>query len=139
MTDVSIGSDDLEVHKLFGVPVTEMVNTKAGHHYDYAAVPFILNGVTDAKNIKLEVYKNGKWLEMTARQGTMPLFLSAATSSARSFLIFADICFPSIMFAILIIDYNTKKESSISAGFLNISVRIMFRAFRSRNHLCEGY
>ncbi len=63
------GSDDLEVHKLFGVPVKEMVNTKAGHHHDYAAVPFVLNGVTDAQNIKLEVKKNGQWLEMTARQG----------------------------------------------------------------------
>ena len=63
------GSDDLEVHKLFAVPVKEMVNTKAGHHHDYAAVPFVLNGITDAQNIKLEVYKNGQWLEMTARQG----------------------------------------------------------------------
>lgn len=63
------GSDDLEVHKLFGVPVNEMVNTKAGHHNDYAAVSFILNGITDAQNIKLEVKKNGQWLEMTARQG----------------------------------------------------------------------
>ena len=63
------GSDDLEVHKLFGVPVKEMVNTKAGHHHDYTAVPFILNGITDAQDIKLEVNKNGQWLEMTARQG----------------------------------------------------------------------
>ena len=63
------GSDNLEVHSLFGVPVTEMVNTKAGHHNDYAPVPFVLNGITDAQNIKLEVNKNGQWLEMTARQG----------------------------------------------------------------------
>ena len=63
------GSDNLEVHSLFGVPVNEMVNTKAGHHQDYAAVPFVLNGITDAQNIKLEVNKNGQWLEMTARQG----------------------------------------------------------------------
>ena len=63
------GSDTLEVHKLFGVPVKEMVNTKAGNHHDYAAVPFVLKGITDAQNIKLEVNKNGQWLEMTARQG----------------------------------------------------------------------
>jgi hypothetical protein len=63
------GSDNFEVHKLFGVPVKEMVNTNDGHHHDYASVPFVIKGITDAQNIKLEVNKNGQWIEMTARQG----------------------------------------------------------------------
>lgn len=63
------GSDDLEIHKLFGVDVKVMVNTQDGHHNDYAYVPFILNNISDAKNIKLEVQKNGEWIEMTAKQG----------------------------------------------------------------------
>ena len=29
-----------------------------------------LSGISNAADIKLEVYKNGAWVEMTARQGT---------------------------------------------------------------------
>lgn len=64
------GSDDLEVHKMFNVATNVMVNTQSGHRNDYEHVPFILNGISDAKNIKLEVFKNGSWVEMTANQGT---------------------------------------------------------------------
>lgn len=63
------GSNDLEVHKMFDVATSVMVNTQTGHHNDYAYVPFRLEGVSDAKKIKLEVQKNGEWIEMTAKQG----------------------------------------------------------------------
>jgi hypothetical protein len=71
------GSNDLEIHKLFGVlkggdnwlnTKQEMINTGAGPTKDY--VPFTLTGISNAADIKLEVYKYGTWIEMTAQQGT---------------------------------------------------------------------
>jgi hypothetical protein len=70
------GSNDLEVHKLFGVlkggddwlnTTQEMINTGAGPELDY--VPFTLTNISNAADIKLEVYKHGEWIEMTAQQG----------------------------------------------------------------------
>lgn len=63
------GDDNLEVHEMFKVSPNVMVNTYAGRHYEYEYVPFTLNGISDAKDIKLEVQKNGQWMEMTAKQG----------------------------------------------------------------------
>ncbi len=62
------GNDELEVHNMFGVTVDKMVNTGVGEKKDH--VPFILNGITNSADIKLEVFKNGEWVEMKARQGT---------------------------------------------------------------------
>ena len=71
------GSDELEVHKMFGLlkggdnwlnTKQEMINTGEGPTKDY--VSFTLTGISNAADIKLEVYKNGAWVEMTARQGT---------------------------------------------------------------------
>jgi hypothetical protein len=61
------GDDNLEVHKMFGVETNVMVNTGAGLNKE--AIPFTLNGITDASNIKLEVDKGNGWVEMTANQG----------------------------------------------------------------------
>ena len=65
-----INGDDknLEVHKMFGVDTSVMVNTGIGD--PIAPVSFTLSGISNAADIKLEVYKNGAWVEMTARQGT---------------------------------------------------------------------
>ena len=60
--------NNLEVHKLFGVDTNVMVNTGAGPTKDY--VPFTLNNISNAADIKLEVFKNGSWIELTAQQGT---------------------------------------------------------------------
>lgn len=62
------GSDALEVHRMFGVDTNVMVNTGIGD--PIAPVSFTLSGISNAADIKLEVYKNGAWVEMTARQGT---------------------------------------------------------------------
>jgi len=70
------GNNNLEVHKLFGVlkggdnwlnTKQEMINTGAGPTKD--CVPFTLTGISNAANIKLEVFKNGTWMEMKAEQG----------------------------------------------------------------------
>lgn len=60
--------NNLEVHKLFGVDTNVMVNTGAGPTKDY--IPFTLNNISNAADIKLEVFKNGSWIELTAQQGT---------------------------------------------------------------------
>jgi len=61
------GDDALEVHELFGVAPNVMVNTGAGAVKD--PVTFTLNNISNAANIKLEVFKNGEWMEMEAKQG----------------------------------------------------------------------
>ena len=61
-------SNELEVHKMFGVDTSVMVNTGIGD--PITPVSFTLSGISNAADIKLEVYKNGAWVEMTARQGT---------------------------------------------------------------------
>lgn len=61
-------SDEYEVHKMFDVATNVMVNTGAGPEKD--PVSFSLSGISNAADIKLEVYKNGAWVEMAARQGT---------------------------------------------------------------------
>ena len=63
------GNNAFEVHSMFGVQQKVMVNTKKGHHNDLEPVPFVLNGVSDARQIKLEVQKKGEWIEMTAKKG----------------------------------------------------------------------
>lgn len=85
------GDDTQEVHKLFGVwpadyqlgmgdkteanpkpTLLPMVNTGAGPEVD----PVVLTGITiniqnaaEANDLKLEVYKNGKWELLTAKKG----------------------------------------------------------------------
>ena len=81
--------DDWEVHKLFDVPVTCMVNTGKKYHVAQppysqvegkAAVELTLTGKTWSKDqdefaaqvnqqIKLHVYKDGAWFELKAEQG----------------------------------------------------------------------
>jgi hypothetical protein len=61
------GDDALEVHKLFDVATNVMVNTGAGATKE--PVTFTLNNISNAANIKLEVFKNGEWVEMEAKQG----------------------------------------------------------------------
>lgn len=61
------GDDNLEVHKLFGVNTSVMVNTGIGNKI--APVSFTLSGINNASQIKLEVFKDGSWIEMKAEQG----------------------------------------------------------------------
>ena len=64
-------SDNLEVHKLFNVATTVMVNTGAGPNLE--PVIFEIEGVyitpEDINNIKIEVFKEGEWLELKATKG----------------------------------------------------------------------
>ena len=82
-------NDDWEVHKLFDVPVTCMVNTGTKYHTAHApysqvdgkaAVELTLTGKTWSSDqntfaaqvnsqVKLEVYKDNRWIELTAEQG----------------------------------------------------------------------
>lgn len=59
----------VEVHEMFGVPVTTMVNTGAGVSKD--PVPFELEGTFDNEpnRIEVKVYKNGEWVVLTAPTG----------------------------------------------------------------------
>ncbi len=68
------GDDNLEVHKLFGVAQNVMVNTDAEKHGMTGAkkypVKFDLTGTFPSiKDIKIEVFKNNRWIELTAPQG----------------------------------------------------------------------
>jgi hypothetical protein len=64
-------NDEWEVHKLFKVGTSTMVNTGVGNHKQYAHVKLELNkDIADAaaaNGIKLEVFKNNEWQELTAR------------------------------------------------------------------------
>jgi len=67
------GDDNLEVHKLFGLQqksngLYDMVNTNNGTLVK-DPVEFPINGITNPANIKLEVFKNNVWVEMTANRG----------------------------------------------------------------------
>jgi hypothetical protein len=76
------GDDNLEVHKLFGVPTNKMVNTGAENTPNpddptkmlngisgLDPVPFTLTGRFDGvKSVKIEVNKGG-WKELTAERG----------------------------------------------------------------------
>lgn len=68
------GDDELEVHKLFGVAQNIMVNTDAEKHGMAGAkkdpVRFDITGsFSSIDKIKIEVYKNNEWIELTAPQG----------------------------------------------------------------------
>ena len=72
------GNDEWEVHKLFRVDTDCMVNTGASAkglkgQEDLTAAPlqldFAVNSAADAKKIKIEVYKNDGWQELTAEEG----------------------------------------------------------------------
>ena len=75
------GDDNWEVHKLFGVATNVMVNTNAqakGLNGDTKApvsvgtltINFTPENFCEKVNaIKIEVKKNGQWMELTARQG----------------------------------------------------------------------
>jgi hypothetical protein len=74
-------NDAWEVHKLFGVPVNTMVNTNAtaknltGASKDPVVVGTVqgdfsaANFCKSVNAIKLEVYKNNQWMELSAKQG----------------------------------------------------------------------
>ena len=73
------GRDDKEIHALLGAAMT-MTNTYAGHHYQYDAEAFEVDGnfgsssddtqfMLGVKNIKLEVNKGGGWRELFAPIG----------------------------------------------------------------------
>lgn len=61
------GDDNLEVHKLFNVATSAMVNTGGGETKN--PVKFTINGVSNAADISLEVFKSGEWMEMKAKKG----------------------------------------------------------------------
>ena len=68
------GDDKLEVHKLFGVDNSTMVNTDADKHgmkgADKNPVAFDIEGNFESiDDVKIEVYRNGKWIELTAPPG----------------------------------------------------------------------
>lgn len=58
--------EGLEVHELFGVSTSDMVNTGG---ISKPAVPFTLQGISNAKDIRITVLKNGEWVELKAQQG----------------------------------------------------------------------
>lgn len=60
-----------EVHEAFGVATNVMVNTGSSKE-DIAPVTFTVDGELDAKDVKVEVEKNGQWIELTAEQGHAP-------------------------------------------------------------------
>ena len=73
-----INEDDaLEVHELFGVATNVMVNTKwTGSNTDEKPAVDLTDKLnvniadaTAAKNLKLEVFKNGEWQELKAKTG----------------------------------------------------------------------
>lgn len=66
--------DNLEVHKMFGVEQNIMVNTHAEKkglaHADKDPVEFDLEGsFSSIDKIKIEVYKQDRWMELTAPKG----------------------------------------------------------------------
>jgi len=67
------GNDDWETHKLFGVGLNEMVNTKAGPTKPIVEISGFnqnINSPEEANDkIKLEVYKDGTWQTLTAVKG----------------------------------------------------------------------
>jgi hypothetical protein len=68
------GNDNLEVHKMFGVEQSIMVNTHAEKkglaHADKDPVEFDLVGsFSSIDKIKIEVYKQDRWMELTAPEG----------------------------------------------------------------------
>ncbi len=68
------GDPDLEVHKLFGVTQDVMVNTHAEKkglkHADKEPYKFSLKGnFKSADDIKIEVFRDNAWVELTAPQG----------------------------------------------------------------------
>ncbi len=68
-------NDNLEVHKLFGVNVSDMVNTGSGPSKDPVVIDTNLgfntsiNSAEEAKNLKIEVQKDGQWYELSAPKG----------------------------------------------------------------------
>ena len=85
------GKDVFEVHKLFDVDTDYMVNTNAAAlklkgnlGRDVEPVVFQLGrgirNATEAKDIKLEVFKNGEWQEMKAPQGEPASKLAVGTT-----------------------------------------------------------
>lgn len=58
-----------EVHEAFGVATNVMVNT-GGVERD--PVTFTVDGELDAIDVKVEVEKNGEWIELTAKEGRAP-------------------------------------------------------------------
>jgi len=79
------GNDSWEVHKLFGVwqgddainentPLQQMVNTGKGPSKSSVDLTEVLNVSISSRSeadsrLKLEVYKNGSWIEMTSPKG----------------------------------------------------------------------
>ena len=60
--------DNLEVHKLFGVGETEMVNTNKGPKKD--PVEFVLDGpFSSVRDVPIHVYRQNSWMELTAPKG----------------------------------------------------------------------
>lgn len=77
------GNDNWETHKLFNVPEKTMVNTAPGKHTEYEPVVIktglrIMNAAEANTVLKLEVFKNGEWEEMTAPQGEPSCKLAVA-------------------------------------------------------------
>ena len=83
------GNDAFEVHLLFGVDQDYMVNTNAslkglkGNTRDMQPYVFNLgraiNSPADAKTIKIEVFKNNTWQELTAEKGEPAAKLAVGT------------------------------------------------------------
>ncbi len=68
------GDNNLEVHSLFGVNVSDMVNTGAGPSKDPVVIDsskgfnMNINNREDAKNLQIEVQKGGTWYALTAEK-----------------------------------------------------------------------
>lgn len=63
---------NLEIHGLFGVPITTPVNVGRGATIDPNTRPqcsFKLNNINDVKDINISVLKNGSWVSLKAETG----------------------------------------------------------------------
>lgn len=62
----------VEVHDMFGVSTSTMVNTLAGHKTDYPSVSFEITGIDKSKrgrDIEILVLKGDEWCPLEAHQG----------------------------------------------------------------------
>lgn len=77
---ISIGGK--EVHELFGVPTSTLVNTSGQSDSYLSPVTFSIDGDFDNNpiNIDVKVYRNGNWYELTAVEGNPPCKIAVDVS-----------------------------------------------------------
>ncbi len=74
-------SDAYEVHNLFGVSTTTMVNTQPGKHEEIAPIIFRLNGYNNINNIPIIIDNKGVIVTLAAEQGKAPGKIAVPTTT----------------------------------------------------------